>query len=307
MLASDVGSSLSEIKVKIAVPVLPSASKVALDARVRTPLRFWLLTTRTEGGPAVFVTEILLKSVTADPLMFWIVDPLNTTVPVPRLNVPLLTKLPARLSVAGAFSVPEIVICLKLVVDVPEIELVPLKTTVPLLCVKVPLLTKLPATFIEPLGAVKVPLITMLLNELTLDPEMAVVPPKMVVAPAFSVPLLTRFPLILRLEEGVRVPVMVMFPKIGVELPETIVVPEKVMALEVSVELALLTKFPFMSIALLPALKEPLVRVSVPLTVTSLASVNVADPVLVRFASAVVLAGSSTPELIAPDILYTTL
>jgi len=81
----------------------------------------------------VFVTLILLKSVTALPEIDWVALPLNTTVPVPLLKVPLFTKLPARLRVAGPFNIPEMVIFFSEGIVDPRIEEVPLNTTVPLL------------------------------------------------------------------------------------------------------------------------------------------------------------------------------
>jgi hypothetical protein len=198
------------------------------------------------------------------------------------------------------------VIPLNVVDAEPAIELVPLKVTVfvaaPLL--KVPLLVQVPATLMLPVGAVKVPLMVTLLKALTLDPEIVVVPPKIVVAdPAFSVPLFTRLPLIWKLEVGVRAPVMVIAPKVGVALPDIVVVPEKVMVLEVSVELALLTKFPLRLSALVLALNVPLVSVNTPFTVISLARVSVADPPFVKLFNAVLFEGSSAPELIGLEIL----
>ena len=196
--ASVVGFSPEEINVKMDVPALPSASNTELADNVKTPLRFSLLCTCTAGGPAVLVTVILLKSVTELPLILWVEDPLNTTVPDPLLNVPLLLKLPATFKVVGAFSVPVIEIPEKLEADDPAMDVVPLKTMVPLLCVKVPLLVKVPATFMEPEDAVNVPLMVTLLNELALEPDTVVVPPKVTVPlPALRVPLFTRFPLTL--------------------------------------------------------------------------------------------------------------
>lgn len=161
----------------------------------------------------MFVTLILLKSVTALPCMLCVADPLNTTVPVPRLKVPLLVKLPVKFSVDGPLSVPDIVIFAKSVLDVPEMEVVPLKSTVPPFRLKVPLFVKLPATFMVPVGAVNVLLMITLLNELVCVPEIVVVPPNVVVAePAFKVPSFTRFPSILILMVGVNVPVTVTDP-----------------------------------------------------------------------------------------------
>lgn len=95
-------------------------------------------------------------------------------------------------------------------------------------------------------------------------------------------------------------------PKIGAELPEIVVVPEKVMVLEVSVELELLTKFPFRLIELEPALKLPLERVKIPFTVMLDPKVKVPEPVFDKLANAEVLLGSSGPLVIVPEV-YTTL
>jgi len=92
-------------------------------------------------------------------------------------------------------------------------------------------------------------LITKLLKEHILVPEITVVPPKVTVAePELSVPLLTKLPLILRLVVGVNDPVMVMLPKTGAVLPVTDVVPENVIALDVKEDELLLNKSPFKSI-----------------------------------------------------------
>lgn len=95
---------------------------------------------------------------------------------------------------------------------------------------------------------------------------------------------------------------MVIKPKIGGVDPEIVVVPEKVIALPVRVDAALLTKLPFMSMLLAPALKLPLVREKIPLIVMLLPSVNVPEPVLERLARAVVLLGSSGPVVIEPVV-----
>ena len=95
---------------------------------------------------------------------------------------------------------------------------------------------------------------------------------------------------------------MVTAPKVGVELPERVVVPPKVMVPDVSEEAALLTKFPFKVRAWEPTLKVPLERVRTPFTVTSEPTVSVPDPVLDRFANAVALLGSSGPLVIVPEV-----
>ena len=215
----------------------------------------------------LFETVILLKSVTALPEIDWVALPLKTTVPVPRLNVPLLAKLPPTLSVAGPLSVPLMVIFAKLVEDEPAMLVVPLKTVVPLLALKVPLFVQFPATFNVPEEAVRILLIVTLLNEQTLEPEIVVLPPNVVVpALAVSVPLFTRLPLTLKLEEGVSEPVIVTLPKVGVVTPLNAVAPEKVTVLDVSKEAELLTKFPFRSSAFALVSNVPAVRVSTPFT-----------------------------------------
>jgi len=114
------------------------------------------------------VTLILLKSVTTLPEIDWVALPLNTTVPVPLLKVPLFAKLPAKLRVAGALNVPEMVTFFKVGTIDPSIEEVPLNTTVPLLCVNVALLVRSPVKVKEPDGAVKVPVELVILEALTL-------------------------------------------------------------------------------------------------------------------------------------------
>lgn len=303
--ASVVGSSLVEMSVNTADPA-PSASNIELPASVNVPRRFWLVRTSTDGGPAVLVTLILLKLVTALPLILCFEVPLNTTVPVPWLNVPLFVKLRVRFSVAGALSIPDIVIFAKSVADVPAIEVDPLKTTVPPLRLNVPLLVKFPATFMLPVGAVSVlaVLITMLLKELVLRPEMDVVPPKVVVAePAIKVPSLTRFPSILILIVGVSVPVTVTEPNCTGDPPLMDVVPLKVTGLEVSVETAFATKFPFMFIPNVPALNTPFDKVRSPLMVSAWLRVSCAPPVLVTCLNADADAGISEPVEMSDAIL----
>ena len=113
----------------------------------------------------LFDTVMLLKSVTALPEIDCVAVPLNTTVPVPRLNVPLLAKLPPTLSVVGPFSVPLTVMLAKFVAEDPAMLVVPLNTVVPPLAVKVPLFVHVPATFNVPEEAVSVLLMVTLLNE----------------------------------------------------------------------------------------------------------------------------------------------
>ena len=85
-------------------------------------------------------------------------------------------------------------------------------------------------------------------------------------------------------------------------LPEIVVSPEKVMALEVRVEPPLLTKFPFKSMVFAPALKLPLERVNTPFTVMPEPKANVFAPVFDKLASAAVLLGSSGPVVIVPEV-----
>ena len=147
----------------------------------------------------MFVTVMLLKLVVVDPRIDWVDEPLNTTVPDPLLKVPLLVKSLETFNVDGALSVPLIVMPPKFVALDPLMLVVPVNVIVPPLLLKVPLLVQLPATLKLPEGAVNVLLllITTLLNELTLEPDIAVVPPNVTVEdPALSVPLFTRFPLI---------------------------------------------------------------------------------------------------------------
>src|SRR5688572_1186461 len=132
---------------------------------------------RTAGGPATLVTVILLKSVTALPDMSCCEFPLNTTVPVALLNVPLFVKLPVSVSVFGDVNDPVMVRLAKVVSVLPVMsEDEPLNTTVPPFALKVPLFTKLFATFIDPEGAVNELLTITLLNDVLPLPVMAVVP-----------------------------------------------------------------------------------------------------------------------------------
>ena len=195
---------------------------------------------------------------------------MKTTVPVPRMNEPVFVKFPATLSVAGAVSVPDIEMFAKFVVA-PAILVVPVKVIVPPPLLNVPLLVQVPATLTFPEGAVKVFVlpIVRLLNVHTLVPEIVVVPPNVTVpALAFRVPLFTKFPLTLKLAEGVNVPMLVTVtaPKVGVDTPLNAVVPEKVIALAVSTEVELLTKFPFRSTAFAFVSNVPAVSVSVPVS-----------------------------------------
>ena len=229
----------------------------------------------------MLVTVILLKSVTELPEMDWVDVPLNTTVLLPRLKVPLFVKLPATLIEDGAFNVPLIVIFAKLVVE-PEKVVAPLKTTVPPFALNVPLLVQLPATFMVAEGAVRILLITTLLKDDTLLPEMVVLPPNVAVAePAFKVPLFVIFPLILKLVDGVSAPLMMIAPKVGVVLPLIVVVPENVIVLEVSRDAELLTRFPARLMLLVLASSVPPLKVSEPLTKALPNKVFVLVPVII--------------------------
>ena len=211
---------------------------------------------------------------------------MNTTVPVPRLNVPLLVKFPETFKVAGAFSVPALMVIFAKFVVNPEILVVPLNTIVPALALKVPLFVQLPATFKLPDGAVSVLVlpIVRLLNEHALVPEIVVVPPKVTVPKlAVSVPLFIRFPFTLKFEEGVSVPVFdtVTAPNVGVVLPLRVVVPENVTVLAVSTEVELLTKLPLMSRVLALLSKVPALKVRIPATIVLPSSVFVFVPAIV--------------------------
>src|SRR6267154_5306333 len=100
---------------------LPLASNVpaVID---NAPFRLWGVDTVIVAvEPPLEV--MLLKTVLALPKMDWFTGPLNSTVPVPELKVPLLVKSPAILSevVVGAVRVPETVMLAKLVDD-PAME-----------------------------------------------------------------------------------------------------------------------------------------------------------------------------------------
>ena len=86
-------------------------------------------------------------------------------------------------------------------------------------------------------------------------------------------------------------------PNIGTAVPVKVVVPEKVIALEVSVEVELLTKFPFSARAFDPALNVPPLRVRMPFTVIGLVRVTVPLLPIVKLLNAVVDEGNSDPVL----------
>ena len=154
-----------------------------------------------------------------------------------------------------------------------------------------------------PLGAVSVPLIIISLNALVALPDMVVVPPNVVVPePRLSMPLLATLPSISRLAEGVNVPVpeIVMAPNTGVVLPVRVVLPEKVMGLAVSVELELLTKFPFMLIARVPASNTPPLVVRIPFIVIGLFRLTVPLLLMVKLFNAVAEEGNSNPVVPTP-------
>ena len=100
--------------------------------------------------------------------------------------------------------------------------------------------------------------------------------------------------------EGVKVPVKMTSPKVGLALPLRVVVPENVTTLAVKVGEELLTTLPFKLTALALELNEP-VKVSVPLTVTSAPSVTEPLPIM-RLLSTVVEAGSSFPVVILEPV-----
>lgn len=87
------------------------------------------------------------------------------------------------------------------------------------------------------------------------------------------------------MDVGVNVPVTVMLPNTGDVEPLIVVVPLKVIVLDVSVDVELLTKFPFKSIAFDPALKLPFDTVSMPLTVMAEFRVRISEPCFVKFLS----------------------
>jgi len=86
-----------------------------------------------------------------------------------------------------------------------------------------------------------------------------------------------------------------MAPNTGVVPPDMAVVPENVTVLEVSVDPALLTKFPFNAMAFDPASNDPPVRVRIPLTVIALARETVPLLLTVKLFNAVVEEGNSSP------------
>ena len=88
---------------------------------------------------------------------------------------------------------------------------------------------------------------------------------------------------------------IVIAPNTGVVLPVKVVAPEKVMVLAVSAELELLTKFPFMLIALVPASNVPPLVVRIPLMVIGLFSEMVPLLFIVKLFNAVADEGNSSP------------
>ena len=228
---------------------------------------------------------------------------MKTTVPVPRLNVPLFVKSLPTLSVAGALSVPVplIVMLLKLVAVEPPMVDVPLNTTVPVPAVNVPaLLVQMPATFILPAGAVSVPVKVRLLNELVLAPDIVVVPAKVTVpVPGVKVPSLTRFPTMLIVPDGrVNVFPVVIVTMLNAAVPATVVAPENV-TVPVPAENnppLIVQVDPFMNRLLVPAENVPPEKRAVPLIVILLVA-NVTVPLLfiVRLFKAVAVVGNSRP------------
>jgi len=93
-----------------------------------------------------------------------------------------------------------------------------------------------------------------------------------------------------------------MFPNVGLILPEIVVVPENVIALEAREDVALLIKFPFRLIVFEPATKLPFESVKTPLIVMPDIRFKMPVPVLDKFAKAVELLGSSGPVLIEPEV-----
>ena len=104
---------------------------------------------------------------------------------------------------------------------------VELNVTVPVPQLNVPLFVHVPATFMLALGAVNVPAMVMLLKALALEPEIALVPLKvMVLVPQVNMPLFIQLPDTLMLAAGaIKVFVMVTLLKKFVLEPDIVVVP----------------------------------------------------------------------------------
>ena len=68
------------------------------EVRVKTPATVVFVELFSES-PLLLFKVSLLKMMALVPRIAWGADPLNTTVPVFRLKVPLLVRLPARLIV----------------------------------------------------------------------------------------------------------------------------------------------------------------------------------------------------------------
>ena len=98
---------------------------------------------------------------------------------------------------------------------------VPVKVTVPLLCVNVPEFEKFPETFTFPLGAVREPVVTKLLNVFTLEPDITVVPLNVTVPPrGVNVPEFSQLPEFVILK---------LLPLLASRVPAVISIPATVM------------------------------------------------------------------------------
>jgi len=198
------------------------------------------------------VMFMLLKEVLLLPVIA--VEPSKVTVPPFALKAPALTQLPPTFIFAfsGPVNVLEAAISrlLKEFILAPVIAVEPSKVTVPPLAVKVPALTQLPATFMSPIGAVKVfdAVMSMLLKEVLLLPVIAVVPSKVTVPPlALKAPALTQLPATFMFAAGA---VNVLDAAISrllkefVLAPLIVVVPSKVTVPPLAVKVPALTQLP---------------------------------------------------------------
>ena len=148
------------------------------------------------------------------PLPLITVEPSKVTVPPFPLNVPALTQRPPISRFPGGAVralAAAIEILLKEFMLAPLIVVVPLNVTVPPLALKVPALTQLPATFMFPLGAVRLldAPISMPLKESSLLPLIVVVPSNVTV-PLFA----------LKVPELIQLPESIRFPLGAVNIPD---------------------------------------------------------------------------------------
>lgn len=135
--------------------------------------------------------------------------PLNETVPVPAVKVPLFVQFPRMLNVAGATKVakPFMITLLKFVVLmlVPSSDVDPVNCVVEVPGVNVPLLVKFPPISIVVVGAISVlaGLITIWLNCVVamLVPVSEELPANVVVpAPTVNAPFTMRLPVRIRFD-----------------------------------------------------------------------------------------------------------